>query len=158
MSADQVDRDSYCTPKWLTDLLPLVDLDPASNQRSTVRAVDSCSIDRGEDGLLVSWFGLVFVNGPFSDLMPWAQKLAAEYRNIRGAGFLVNADPSTAWWKILRRYLPLRFDFDKRIQFEPPPGVVPSSNSKPQALLCNEPFWVECDERLYQHGTLWRRA
>jgi hypothetical protein len=32
------DRDSWATPPWLTELLPEVDLDPCSNNRSTVKA------------------------------------------------------------------------------------------------------------------------
>lgn len=152
------DRDSWTTPKWLTDLLPIVDLDPCSNERSTVRHSISYRLsNEADNGLTKDWHGLVFVNPPYSAILPWAQKLAAEYRHIRGVGFLVNADSSTAWWRILRRYLPIRLDFDKRIQFEPPPGVAVSSNSKPQTLLMTESFLVECDERLMQHGTLWRR-
>lgn len=150
-------RDGWCTPSWLTDLLPLVDLDPCSNAQSTVRAKTAYSLDAGQDGLALPWFGLVYVNGPFSDLLPWATKLHAEIRNIHGAAFLVNTDSSTAWWRALARLLTWRFDFNRRIQFAPPPGVTPSTNSKPQTLLMTETFWRECDEGLAQYGVLWRR-
>lgn len=150
-------RDGWCTPQWLCDLLPEVDIDPASNARSTIRAKIACDLHRGDDGLVIGWHGLVWVNGPFSDLMPWVEKLHREIRNIYGAGFLVNADHSTTWFRVLSRLLPLRFDFSKRIQFVPPPGVTASTNSKPQTLLMTETFWAECHEDLRQHGTLWRR-
>ena len=156
-----IDRDSYCTPSWLTALLPHVDLDPCGNARSTVRARKTYSLERGEDGLALPWFGMVYVNGPFSDLLPWADRLYETYRQTDGvwsAGFLVNADSSTAWWKRLRETLPLCFDFDKRIQFDAPDGVKTSSNSKPQSLLCDVEFWNACDVRLRGYGTLWKQV
>jgi hypothetical protein len=152
------DRDSWCTPPWLTELLPLVDLDPCSNPRSTVRSRRVYDLARHEDGLALPWFGAVFVNPPYSSVLPWAMKMQREYQRVTSAAFLVNADPSTRWWHVLRSIFPLRFDFNRRIQFVPPPGVKQSSNSKPQALLCDEQFWRACDSRLAQHGTLWRRV
>lgn len=150
-------RDGWNTPSWLCDLLPNVDVDPASNPRSNIKARVTYSLEAGQDGLAEKWFGLVWVNPPFSNILPWADKLHAEIRHIHGAGFLVNTDSSTQWWRALIKLLPWRFDFSKRIQFSPPPGVQPSTNSKPQTLLCTETFWRECDEGLAQHGTLWRR-
>jgi hypothetical protein len=155
------DRDSYCTPSWLTVMLPEVDLDPCSNSRSTVRARKTYSLERGEDGLRLPWRDAVFINPPYSDVYPWVDRLWNCYDRSEGvtsAGFLVNCDPSTKWWKVLCSVLPVRFDFDKRIQFDPPPGVTRSSNSKPQSLLCDEAFWNACDPALAKFGTLWRRA
>ena len=148
-------RDGWCTPSWLTDLLPEVDLDPCSNSRSTVRARVSCSLERGEDGLKVPWLGLVFVNPPYSDVMPWAEK--ACWGNSAYCGFLVNVDSSTSWWRKLQERCPIGLFFSRRIQFVPPPGVQASTNSKAQALLMDERFWMACDARLSEHGTIWRR-
>jgi hypothetical protein len=148
------DRDSWATPAWLTALLPEVDLDPCSNEHSTVRARKTYRLDRGEDGLVLPWVGSVYVNAPFSDIMPWAVKAGHEVR--RGCGFLVNVDSSTAWWRELTSFLPYIFLFDRRIQFVPPPGITPSTNSKPQALLCNWEFWMGCDVALRDRGSLWR--
>lgn len=161
------DRNSWATPAWLTALLPYVDLDPCSNSHSTVRARQTYSLEAGQDGLALPWFGTVYVNGPYANLMPWAMKLAGcysgidygEHRQAAGvvfsAGFLVNVDSSTAWWRALCAVLPLRFDFHKRIQFVPPDGVTASTNSKPQALVCDWEFWARCSPDLAQHGTLW---
>ena len=44
------------------ELLPLVDLDPCSNPRSTVRARMTMSLEAGQDGLAAPWVGSVFVN------------------------------------------------------------------------------------------------
>lgn len=168
-------RDSWCTPQWLCDLLPLVDLDPCSNPRSRVRARRHIMLEStimvplssGPDGEIVSgdglgavWEGSIFINPPYSNIKPWAEMLGywVGRKRVAGAGVLVNADSSTRWWASLVDELPLRFDFNKRIQFEPPPGVKASTNSKPQALLMTESFWRECDDGLERHGVLWRRA
>ena len=149
------DRSSWCTPEWLTAILPHIDLDPCSNARSTVRARQSYAIERGEDGLVLPWSGVVYVNPPYADVMPWV--LRAESPDVTACGFLVNVDSSTAWWKRLQQTKPLVFLFSKRIQFVPPPGIRASTNSKPQALVCDEAFWLACDPALSAHGTLWRR-
>jgi hypothetical protein len=148
-------RDSWATPQWLTRLLPVVDLDPCSNHRSTVRARKTYSLERDEDGLALPWFGVCYVNPPFSDVMPWVER--AESPEVVACGFLVNVDSSTAWWRRLQKTRSLALMFHKRIQFSPPPGVAPSSNSKPQALVCDLGFWMRCDPALATHGTLWGR-
>lgn len=153
-SPESLDRDSWTTPQWLTDLLPYVDLDPCSNVRSTVRANRTYRLDRGEDGLALPWNGMCFINPPYSDVLPWARK-GIEAESI---GFLVNADSSTAWWREMTRYCRLMFLFAKRIQFTPPPGVRASTNSKPQALVCDEAFWDACSPELVRFGQLWRRV
>ncbi len=151
-------RDGWCTPSWLTNALPDVDLDPCSNHRSTVRAGETYSIESGLDGLELPWFGLVFVNGPYSNLLPWARKLVAERENVTGAGFLVNTDSSTMWWRVLTGVLPVRLDFAARVRFTPPHGVRESTNNRPQTLLMDEMFWSECDQAaLLARGTLWRQ-
>jgi len=145
-------RDGWCTPSWLTGLLPLVDLDPCSNARSTVRARRHVVLP--EDGLAIGWTGLVFVNPPYSDVMPWVEKACT---TNAGCGFLVNVDSSTSWWRRLQERCPIGLFFHRRIQFVPPPGVLASTNSKPQALLMDEKFWMSCDARLSGFGTIWRR-
>jgi hypothetical protein len=152
------DRDGWTTPLWLTELLAPVSLDPCSNSRSTVRAGRTYTLDRGEDGLALPWCGTVFCNPPYSNVLPWARRLESVYGSaVTSAAFLVNCDPSTRWWRVLCGLLPFRLDFDRRIRFTPPPGVQPSSNSKPQSLLCDEAFWARCSPALATHGVLWRR-
>lgn len=160
------DRDCWCTPSWLTDLLPAADVDPASNPRSTVRSRHSYQLERGQNGLELPWFGLVWCNPPYSNILPWAEKLAYEKQPwavraappLTGAGFLVNADHSTRWWKRLVQMLPHRLDFDQRIQFKAPPGADASTNNKPQSLLMDDGFLAACSGDLLACGTLWRRA
>jgi len=70
--------------------------------------------------------------------------------------FLVNLDPSTQWWKVLvqngGKYI---FLFDKRLKFDPPPGVAASSNPRPQALVCNWSGALMLDDRLNHLGQWW---
>jgi hypothetical protein len=150
------DRDAYCTPDDVTAALPDVDLDPCSNLNSSVRAGTTYSIEAGQDGLALPWFGLVYVNFPFSDPLPWAEKLVEELPNVTGAGVMCNADHSPAWWHVLTKHLTIRLDFNERLQFKPPPGVEPSKNDRPQSLLMDAAFWAECDQpALLAIGTLW---
>lgn len=119
--------DSYCTPAWLTGLLPMVDLDPASNPRSTVRARRAYSLERGLNGLTMAWTGSVFLNWPYSDPLPWAQKLAEEVEAGRCTEALVlcKLDPSTEWWRVVMGIgSPDLWIFDRRIQFDEPQALV----------------------------------
>lgn len=153
------DRNCWCTPRWLTELLPQADVDPASNPRSTVRAVRSYMLEAGENGLELPWTGLVWCNPPYGNVLPWAVKLGVEMRARRtvGAAFLVNADHSTRWWRQLVQLLPNRLDFTQRIQFTAPPGADASTNNKPQTLLCDDEYLSRCTSDLLVCGTLWRK-
>lgn len=152
------DRDSYCTPDHVTVALPDIDLDPCSNDNSSVRASTSYRLEAGQDGLVLPWFGLVYCNPPYSSPLPWAEKLDAERLNVTGCGFLVNADHSPAWWHALKQHLTIRIDFNERLDFKPPRGVVASKNDRPQTLLMDAAFWAECDQpALLAMGTLWRQ-
>jgi hypothetical protein len=38
-----------------------------------------------------------------------------------------------------------------------PPGIQPSTNNKPQALVCDAAFYEACDPLLTAYGDLWRK-
>lgn len=159
-------RDGWCTNEEIAKALPKkLDLDPCSNPYSIVKAKTKYMRENGDDGLLLPWFGLMYVNGPFSKLLPWAERLAAELaksrsqRKVTGIGFMVNADNSPEWWHTLVAHMHLRLDFDARLEFIPPPGVTPSKNDRPQTLLMTPTFWAACDRRaLLKLGTLWKQS
>ena len=148
-------RDCWCTPKWLTDLLPTVTLDPCSNPRSTVKAHRTCSLENGEDGLQRSWKNCsVFCNPPYSKVLPWAEKT----RDCAAFIFLVNCDPSVRWFKELvgnAKTGAHLFLFFRRIQFTPPEGIKPSTNPRPQSLVCDENGRKLIGEALRGHGSWW---
>jgi len=129
--------DSYCTPRWLTALLPQVDVDPCSNTRSTVKARRTFSLEKKLDGLKLPWSGSVFCNFPYSDPMPWCAKLIEELKSGRctEAIILCKLDTSTGWWRtLLSGGDPELWMFDKRICFDEPPALVAERIKKYTAL------------------------
>jgi hypothetical protein len=112
-----VTSDSWCTPKWLADLLGLFYIDPCSNDRSHIRA--DLTFTGGGDhdcGLTASWGrSSVFVNPPYSNPLPWCERL----RDHDGPWCaLLKLDPSTRWWAALMAASPTVAPFRKRIKFE----------------------------------------
>lgn len=157
--------DDWCTPKWLADALGPFDLDPCSNISSHVRAstmvqLEAVDLTRGEDrlsldeicaferrtrtvqgdGLAYDWKrNSVFVNPPYSNVGPWASKLAAHDGPWVA---LVKLDPTTKWWATLMSASPTVAPFRKRIKFEGPqsmtanfPSVLIYSAWRPPAAL-----------------------
>lgn len=117
--------DDWCTPEWLTSALGLFGTDPASNNRSTVRATITYCADRGDDGLKGEWQGRVFLNPPYSKPLPWCNRLAA-YENAWVA--LVKLDTTTKWWKALMSASPSWAPFRNRIKFVGPKGEQAGAN------------------------------
>ncbi len=127
----EIDRDTWCTPRELTAAIGEFDLDPCSNPRSTVQAVNRFALERlGIDGLAhaedVDPRWRVFVNPPYSDVAPWI----AAYGHTRFC-FLLKLDTSTRWFADLYARTELILIPRKRVSFDPPPGV-PPENAKAQ--------------------------
>jgi hypothetical protein len=135
----EIDRDTWCTPKWVTDAIGRWDLDPCANVRSHVDAARCFMLEEcGEDGLVlardVKKTARVFINPPYSDVMPWIEA----YGHTRFC-FLLKLDISTKWFEALLAkcelvLMPRR----TRIQFEAPPGIPPEkalANQFPHALF-----------------------
>lgn len=158
------DTDHYCTPAWLTARLPDVHLDPCSNPRSTVRSARRYMLEFGHDGLALPWEYSVFINHPYSDPMPWMRKLSEEIQagRTRYAIVLAKHDHSTSWWQeLVAPKSDLVMDLwqlHKRVQFDPPPGITPSSNNFCSSVV----HWRK--EHLYGSlplddvANLWRKA
>ncbi len=78
--------DQRCTPPeiWQVALEAIgvteFDLDPATNDHSTVPVHMQCFGPKvgGEDGLVLPWWGNVWLNFPFSDPPPWIAKVQRE--------------------------------------------------------------------------------
>lgn len=134
----EIDRDTWCTPKWLTDALGRVNLDPCANERSHVDAAKAFRLDKGQDGLQlassVSKNTVAFLNPPYSSVPPWVQA----YGHTRFI-FLLKFDPSTKWFaELISRTRLVLFPKGTRIQFEAPEGVPPEksqANQFPHALF-----------------------
>lgn len=127
--------DGWCTPAALAGLLGDFDLDPCGNARSHVLAVRQCALDhedeRYRDGLAFDWRsksgqGLsVFVNPPYSNVMPWALKLVAHQGPWVA---LLKLDSTTKWWAHLMTAMPTVAPFRKRIAFESDNGGTMTAN------------------------------
>ncbi len=155
--AIEIDRDTWCTPKWITDALGAVDLDPCANDRSHVQARSTFRLDRDQDGLeLAAKVGhdwTVFLNPPYSDVGPWIQA----YGHTRFC-FLLKFDPSTKWFaELFARTGLILIPRGTRVQFEAPEGVPPEkalANQFPHAL-----FFARADDAplaLLERCFVWR--
>lgn len=119
----EIDRDTWCTPKWITDAIGEFDLDPCANERSHVNAIDSFILENGQDGLVlaadVDKKSRVFVNPPYSDVRPWIDA----YAHTRFC-FLLKFDTSTKWFEALLELCELVLHPRRtRVEFEAPPEV-----------------------------------
>lgn len=105
------------------------------------------------DGLVVSWKNRsVFVNPPYSRIMPWARKAG----EARAFIFLVNNVTTTKWYReLLANGGSYKFEFDKRLKFSPPPRIQESSNNRDQVLICNREGWQMIGDSLKDHGRWW---
>jgi len=131
------DRDTYCTPLAWARRLGRWDYDPCSNERSHIDARFRFDLSHGRDGLVLARYvprtARTFINPPYSrgNVIRWVMA----YRHTRFC-FLVKFDPSTSWFEELYAAtqtvcLPIH----ERVEFEPPPGVVASSNQFPHAFF-----------------------
>lgn len=137
-----VDRDSWCSPGEIRDALLRLwpdgpDGDPCTNDRSIIPYRWSYSLADGVDVVDQIWRGRVYCNPKFSDTGPWARKMSMHSSGVVGC---VLADPSVSWWRDIWTADAICFP-DHRVKFIPPPGVKPSSFSRPVAL----PFWAPDD-------------
>ncbi len=134
----EIDRDTWCTPKWITEAIGRFDLDPCSNARSTVQAINTMEIDRGIDGLAhaedVEPDWRAFINPPYSDVRPWIDA----YAHTRFV-FLLKLDPSTKWFAELIKHTELiLIPRGTRVEFVAPEGVPADksiANPFPHALF-----------------------
>lgn len=129
-------RGSWCTPKWLADLIGEFDLDPCSNERSHIRVGRTFSLEAGQDGLAeskrVAGNLRVFVNPPYErdSVLRWYRA----YKHTRWC-FLLRFDPSTDWFDLIYDAAELiAVPRGRRVNFEAPPGVKASSNAIAHAL------------------------
>lgn len=131
--------DSYCTPLWLALRVGRFDTDPCSNPRSHIEAIYRYMLETGHDGLKLPWLGRTWLNHPYSDPMPWMQKLGYEMtmRRCTEAVVLPKVDHSTEWWQELVRprlgFVCDEWKLHKRVQFDIPPDVLLELQAKHEA-------------------------
>lgn len=141
-------RGSWCTPKKYADLVGHFDVDPFTNARSHISARHTCQLERGDDGFGDGSPGSFYVSSGLgyglaaASTRVWIQppydivlKAIRHYGHTRFTA-LLRLDPSTQWFEELYKLseiilVPAR----DRIEFDPPPGVKPSSNPFPHGFF-----------------------
>jgi hypothetical protein len=140
-------RGSWCTPKKYADIVGRFLLDPFTNWRSHVEADRTCILERGDDGFGDGTPGSFFIKGwgyglAAASTRVWIQppydivlKAIRHYGHTRFTA-LLRLDPSTQWFEELYALseiilVPAR----DRIEFDPPPGIKPSSNPFPHGFF-----------------------
>jgi hypothetical protein len=149
-SGDPV-RGTWCTPKWLADAVGEFALDPFANPRSHVRSVARCALEDGGDGFGDGSPGsyrcgaageiqhatsedTVWIQPPYDIVL----RAFDHYAHTRWVA-LLRFDPRPEWFDAIYDAAELvaviRHDPEGRpFGFEPPPGVVASTNTFPHAL------------------------
>lgn len=135
------DRNTWCTPRWLADAIGEWDLDPATNERSHIRAKRTFMLERKQDGIaLAKHVGRsvrCFINPPYGNGL--VIQFVRAYRHCNFL-FLVRLDYSTKWFAELEPHVGLILvPHNQRIGFEPPPGAKASSPTFPHGLLYRRP-------------------
>lgn len=95
--AQETASDERFTPKWVFDGLGLTfDLDPASPIGGGDAVPARRKLTRLDDGLAHEWEGLVWLNPPFSEATPWAEKFRRH-----GNGVFLGPIANARWWNDL---------------------------------------------------------
>lgn len=150
-------RQSWTSPQWIADLVGRRDLDPCSNPRSVIDAQVKLMLEHGDDGLredlgvgafsepnnlggvMTSWAKEdweTFINPPHGpgQVIRWVR----HYRHTMFI-YLLRWDPSTDWFAELYPHCTHVWHPDRRVNYDPPPRIKPSSNAYPHALYLRKP-------------------
>lgn len=87
------ETDERFTPRWMFDALgERFDLDPASPIEYETDVPADAVFTRDDDGLVQPWHGFVWLNPPFSNATPWADRFIAH-----GCGLFLGPIANAAW-------------------------------------------------------------
>ena len=125
-------RQNWGTPWWLyqrmEDLFGMFTLDVCAEEWSA-----KCPeyFTEAQDGLKKSWKNShFFCNPPYADILPWLEK---GYRHTRYDGasgvYILPATTDTAWFHDYAALGEIIF-IRGRVQFDPPPELIPTSTKK----------------------------
>lgn len=96
-------KQDWCTPKNIVDLIhgfKPIQLDPCSNSSSIVNAKEIYSLEDYQDGLILPWKSLSFINCPYDkSIAMWLSKAEFEYNtNAVESITLIPARTDTKWF------------------------------------------------------------
>lgn len=118
-------HDEHYTPQPIIErvqaVLGVIELDPCSNSHEKPWVPAKRHYTKDDDGLFQGWVAeSVYVNPPYSNLLPWAEKLNQEltHSKLEEALVLVPAYTDTQWWDVLCKPGPMLCFFHGRLTFE----------------------------------------
>ena len=117
--------DCWRTPRDIANALGAFDLDPCGGPGSHIHAFQHYWWERREDGLRLPWAGSVFINPPYSNVLPWARRAAAHDEPVT---LLLKFDSTTEWFAVLVRAGARFYPFRRRVAFERPDKVLETAN------------------------------
>lgn len=140
--ADKIESDDWYSPAWLVEaarqVLGGIELDPASCDAAQKVVQAGAYFTKADDGLAISWFAeTVWLNPPYSQPLPWIQKLlrAFDGDDVEAALVLVNLTGAAEWARLLwHRDFPVCV-FDKRVGFWRPSGETKGGDRDQMAVL-----------------------
>ena len=92
--------DDFLTPPHIVKEMGEFDLDPCASSRQLESLAKNVYAFPESDGLMLPWFGDVFVNPPFSELQAWVSRFLLHGRGI----LLVPARVEVSWfWKLWQK-------------------------------------------------------
>jgi phage N-6-adenine-methyltransferase len=98
------DKDDWETPPDLiediSNAVGGIDLDPCAGE-NTNHATENLRLEDGDDGLSEDWYGVTFVNPPFSYKSEWLEKTVSEIESGNAETVIVLTPDSTdtvSWW------------------------------------------------------------
>jgi DNA N-6-adenine-methyltransferase (Dam) len=123
--------DEYYTPEYIYSGLGQFDIDPCAGPISNIAKVNN----RDKTGLDIPWNGRVWLNPPYSDMMPWLQRFSFCESGVA----LLNAKTDTKWFHFLVQYCSGVFFIKKRVRFK---GSTKSGNTSGSALFLKSEYDV----------------
>lgn len=117
------ESDGWYTPRWMIDaarqLLGSIDTDPATCAAAQAIVQAKTWYTATENGLAQPWHGNVWCNPPYSDLLPWAERMIRLYQAgaIDAGIMLVNCSCSPKWAQLLWQHSTAVCLLNKRINF-----------------------------------------
>lgn len=122
-SAEEKDRDEYYTPDYILEparkVLGRIDVDPASCLAANEVTRALTYYDKESNGLLHPWRGNAWLNPPYSNPLPWIEKLFAEYEGGRltAALVLTNTVNTPQWARLLWQSEGIVCLLNRRVKF-----------------------------------------
>jgi phage N-6-adenine-methyltransferase len=105
------ESEQWNTPQLIIDrvlkVMRTIELDPCSNSHDNPNIPAQCVYTEEDNGLSHAWFGTVYMNPPYGDVIKeWVEKLASDYEDghLQEAIALLPARTDTQWFRRLRDY------------------------------------------------------